>query len=399
MRAGGGMEYPTITIIDKTARSNFQTVIVHEAGHNWFYGMLGNNERDDAWLDEGLNTFYEKKTLGSLHPDSGIIARLSKLNENLLYYELAVSHNDQNLGQTSANFSKLNYGIDVYYKSALFLRWLEQYMGSQNFEKGIKDYFQQWKYKHPTAIDLREALQKQTTKSLGWFFDELIYTQKKIDYTFTKAKVNGNNTEIIVNNKSGIAAPVKINAFDHDNLIYEAWIPPFKGKESLTIPISNWTQLKIDSLIPDAKSTNDIYRRNALIHRYGLRLKLIGGLNTAERDKVYIAPALGYNQNNGLLGGILLHNLTLPETRFRFVLAPLFSFAANTFTGAASVGYMFYPKGKFRDILVQADAKTFHNNKIGLADEQSAFARYHKSALSATFHIREPDSSAPETEI
>jgi aminopeptidase N len=63
MNAGGGMEYPTITLIAKTAVGNLKTVIVHEAGHNWFYGMLGSNERDHAWMDEGMNTFYEQKTI------------------------------------------------------------------------------------------------------------------------------------------------------------------------------------------------------------------------------------------------------------------------------------------------------------------------------------------------
>ena len=57
MHAGGGMEYPTVTIIDKSANAQLRTTIVHEAGHNWFYGMLVSNERDHAWMDEVINTF------------------------------------------------------------------------------------------------------------------------------------------------------------------------------------------------------------------------------------------------------------------------------------------------------------------------------------------------------
>ena len=63
MKAGGGMEYPTVTIIDRSVSNvGLKSVIVHEAGHNWFYGILGTNERDHAWMDEGINSFYERKT-------------------------------------------------------------------------------------------------------------------------------------------------------------------------------------------------------------------------------------------------------------------------------------------------------------------------------------------------
>jgi hypothetical protein len=58
--AGGGMEYPNVTVIGNVeSKSILQTVIVHEVGHNWFYGLLGSNERAYPWMDEGINTFYE----------------------------------------------------------------------------------------------------------------------------------------------------------------------------------------------------------------------------------------------------------------------------------------------------------------------------------------------------
>ena len=67
MSAGGGMEYPNITVISKAdSKDMLEFVIMHEVGHNWFYGILGNNEREFTWLDEGLNEYsniryWEKK--------------------------------------------------------------------------------------------------------------------------------------------------------------------------------------------------------------------------------------------------------------------------------------------------------------------------------------------------
>ena len=68
MSAGGGMEYPNITVISRSGSEDLlEYVIMHEVGHNWFYGILGNNERDFTWMDEGLNEYsniryWEKST-------------------------------------------------------------------------------------------------------------------------------------------------------------------------------------------------------------------------------------------------------------------------------------------------------------------------------------------------
>jgi len=56
------MEYPNITVIgNASSKEELEVVIVHEVGHNWFYGILGSNERDHAWMDEGLNTLNEMR--------------------------------------------------------------------------------------------------------------------------------------------------------------------------------------------------------------------------------------------------------------------------------------------------------------------------------------------------
>ena len=72
--AGGGMEYPNITVIGTSDNDySLETVIVHEVGHNWFYGILGSNERDNAWMDEGLNTYIEIRYMEEKYGDKNII--------------------------------------------------------------------------------------------------------------------------------------------------------------------------------------------------------------------------------------------------------------------------------------------------------------------------------------
>ena len=397
LRAGGGMEYPTITVIDKSASSGLGVVMRHEAGHNWFYGMLGSNERDHAWMDEGINTFYEQKLTKYQKHDS-THRRKKGLDENSVYFERAATHTDQAIDQTSANFEKLNYGLDVYYKTALCLNWLEKYIGPEDFEKGMHDYYNTWHFHHPYPEDFKVCMQRNTAKPLGWFFDTILTTNKKIDFKILKARVNGGNTTITVRNNTGVSSPVLIDAYYKDSIAASAWKQPFSRTTTLSLPIATWRTLKVDDVIPDGKSANDVYRRNALFHHFGIQLRPLAALNLAEKDKLFISPAVGYNQYDGIMTGLLLHDLTLPENRFRFALAPLYSFETKSFVGAGSVGYVWYPENLFKEIMLQADGKTFHDNEIS----QSIYkihlnAGYTKIAPSLNFTFNEHNPLSPVT--
>ena len=74
LSAGAGMEYPNITVIGISGTDKaLETVIVHEVGHNWFYGQLGSNERDHPWMDEGINSYYEQRYLDEQYKDGRLI--------------------------------------------------------------------------------------------------------------------------------------------------------------------------------------------------------------------------------------------------------------------------------------------------------------------------------------
>ncbi len=143
MPAGGGMEYPTITVIASTRDADMvRTAIVHEVGHNWFYGMLGSNERNHPWMDEGINSFYEQKTA----PDKSAFTKLTggKDGNFLGYATMSATHDLLPANSDAAFFPEMNYGVDIYGKSAYMLAWLEAYMGEQKFEAAMKEYFTTW---------------------------------------------------------------------------------------------------------------------------------------------------------------------------------------------------------------------------------------------------------------
>ncbi len=73
-RAAGGMEYPTLftsgTNLGTTPDMHApESVTVHEAGHQFFYGLVGNNEFEAAWIDEGLNSYADSEVLKIVYGD------------------------------------------------------------------------------------------------------------------------------------------------------------------------------------------------------------------------------------------------------------------------------------------------------------------------------------------
>jgi len=383
MHAGGGMEYPTVTIIDKGSVGALHEVIVHEAGHNWFYGILGSMERDHAWMDEGINTFYEQKTSGRSTLDS--VKKGNKLNNQLtiaLLYEHMVRHEDEAIEQTSAQFTNINYGLDVYYKTAKGLQWLEQYMGEKDFKYAMQDYYKQWQFRHPSPEDLQKILSKHSNKNIDWFFTDFLTTAKKIDFAIGKVKRSEGGTSIWVNNKGNQNLPVVLKVYQKDSVLTTLVSEPFRGKKELSLSGNyNWDKIQIDPAIPDCNSRNNANSR-------GLALKLLGGINDKAKEQIYIAPTLGYNSSDGGMAGLILHNLSLPENRFKFIIAPMYGFKAKAMVGAGSVGYSWFPDNMFSEVLLQADVKHYHTGDLTAENLQEGFT---KVAPSILFTFKEPD--------
>jgi hypothetical protein len=163
----GGMEYPTITLIARDLNpTTLDNIIAHEIGHNWFYGILGSNEREHPWMDEGINSFYDARY------------KLSKYgrqpqSERLFFETHSITKTDQPIELPSEKFSESNYGLVVYYKTAEWMRYLESQLGTEEFNKAMQEYFRRWQYKHPQPEDLKKTMEESSGKNLDSVFSYL----------------------------------------------------------------------------------------------------------------------------------------------------------------------------------------------------------------------------------
>lgn len=161
---GGGMEYPMLATIDPTTdTAALKSVIIHEIGHNWFYGALASNERDHPWLDEGLNSYYERS---STRP-------LLKPLEEILLRHLYQSHNDQPITTASERFTPMKYAAIAYLKTAQWMELMEKTLGKTRFDQSMQNYFQRWKFKHPSPSDLLNSFQAHSDADLSYYFNLL----------------------------------------------------------------------------------------------------------------------------------------------------------------------------------------------------------------------------------
>ena len=180
----GGMEYPTITAISPTpTASALEFTIEHEVGHNWNYGILASNEREHPWMDEGINTYYDIRYHNEMHPSAPMLEMTSKggvmrkrLPDNpldLLYNTLVKEKIDQPIEGTSESYSNLNYGSIVYYKTGLWMKKLENYLGKETFDQAMHAYYEEWKFKHPYPDDFKRVVEKTSGRNVDSIFNLL----------------------------------------------------------------------------------------------------------------------------------------------------------------------------------------------------------------------------------
>ena len=171
----GGMEYPCITAITPmSTEKNLEDVIEHEVGHNWFQGMLANNEQAYPWFDEGINTYYDKwfdKELSRYRKSSKKKNSFQfKADDDIILQTFERLHLAQPLSTTAENLTEANYSLIAYEKGAQFMQLLEKELGREVFLKAMQQYFQQWKLKHPYPSDLKAVLEQVSGKNLDSVF-------------------------------------------------------------------------------------------------------------------------------------------------------------------------------------------------------------------------------------
>ena len=196
----GGMEYPTLFTsgtrwLAPTTTNGPEQVTVHEAGHQFFYGVIGNNEVEHAWLDEGLNTFATARVVDQYFPHSwerrffrGFlpwtftdIAWSRALDGSRLARYRTTARMDIQATPTFQYWPGSMFST-AYYKTTLWLHTLERFLGWDTLRQGMSDYYTRWKFAHPKPQDFFDRINEAAGEDLSWFFDQVHGDSAVFDY-------------------------------------------------------------------------------------------------------------------------------------------------------------------------------------------------------------------------
>jgi len=341
--AEDGMEYPMLTL-DGGGDPDYRGLLVHEIGHNWFYGQVGNNETYRAALDEGFTQYLTAYGMRKIDGDTVVeepsdnwyrkkFEKEKLVMDDEIYYGFmrsAMNYSDPRLNTHSDEFEKdYRDGFGhVYYKTATMLYNLEYVLGDTLFANALKHYFNQWQFCHPYFEDFRSSIIRYTKVDLNWFFDQWLESQKRIDYAITRVRKSDEKGKYILKfkRKGDMQMPLDFQVVDNNDSIHRFHVSnTWFSKETDATVLPKWTGFnhlnktyEAEITIPEGIKQVQIDPTNRLADVYMLDNSSKSNISIELDHQVYnrpdwhkyefaARPDLWYNGFDGMKFGIHLN--------------------------------------------------------------------------------------------
>ncbi|MEM7037959.1 MAG: M1 family metallopeptidase, partial [Bacteroidota bacterium] len=206
----GGMEYPMATLITgHRSLGSLVGVTVHELIHSWFQCVLATNEALYPWVDEGFTSYATHEVMAMLF--GGEITDEAHKGSYSSYFGIVRSNTQEPL-TTHADHYKTNktYGSNAYSKGTVFLHQLSYVVGQDALDRGLRRYFREWKFKHPTPDDFIRALEKESGLELDWYLEYWVNTTEVIDYGFGSVVSVDGETNVVLERIGKMPMPLVV---------------------------------------------------------------------------------------------------------------------------------------------------------------------------------------------
>ena len=243
-----GMEYPTLF----TAGSRWlaprdvtvpESVTIHEAGHQFFYGIVGTNEFEHAWMDEGMNQYAQGRVIETIgHPNRLVqryfgtfipwVIRDIRLQRATDVNRLNTYRPNAEADEQSSPSYRYWPGTSTtitYDKTALWLHTLERHLGWPTMQRIMFTYVDRWKFRHPKPADFFSIASEVSGQDLTWFFEQVHNSSNTFDYgiqdVVSQSIGDGKHRTTVVARRFGEATfPVDIvTTFDNGEKVKERW--------------------------------------------------------------------------------------------------------------------------------------------------------------------------------
>jgi len=278
----GGMEYPTFITGDtfwwapKGQKLFPEVVTEHEFGHQYWYAMVATNEFENAWLDEGINSYTEVKVCDSLYgKNTSMInwmgGQFGDTDFQRMEY-VGVAETDPLARASFTDMSFSSYGGVTYGKTATMLITLENIVGEDTLRRALHAYFMKYRFTHPTQEDFLRTVNEVAGQDLGWYWQQAVYGTQVLDYKVLKAEsvrvdwankdapeeqkgVTLYQTNVLLQRLGDFVFPVTAEVkFDNGETIREKWDGADRWKRFVYVKKTQVLSVEID---PDHQITMD----------------------------------------------------------------------------------------------------------------------------------------------
>lgn len=193
----GGMEYPMLIM----SGPGFG-VTDHETGHQWWPMMVGVNETEYGWMDEGFNSYMNIVSGAAF---KGQPPQLDSVGQS--YGETAGS-DDQGPMMWDANYAGPWYGYVTYAKAPMMLSMLGGIVGDTAVQRAMSAYATTWRFRHPSPWDYMFAMNRELDRDLGWFWYYWLFTTESVDGSIDSVVTRGRRSTVMVRESGEMPAPV-----------------------------------------------------------------------------------------------------------------------------------------------------------------------------------------------
>ncbi|RMF58477.1 MAG: M1 family peptidase, partial [Bacteroidetes bacterium] len=262
---GGGMEFPMITLIGGTRNDqSLFSVTYHEIGHMWFPMVVGQDEKQYTWMDEGLTSFNTNEGRAAFWQDDVWDPGRQS------YYFIAGSgrevepmrHADEYPVGSPARV------IASYNKPAVALHALRGLVGQERFFAAYREYARRWAYKHPQPYDLFNTFEDVLGQDLDWFWTSMFYTTWTLDQAVEAVEETAEGVQVTVQDRGLVPMPAPVRVTYADGTVVEETVPVdvwLCGETATTLRFKPGTVSRVEidpgRYLPDVDRTNNVWER------------------------------------------------------------------------------------------------------------------------------------------
>ncbi|MBT8326735.1 MAG: hypothetical protein KJP21_03365, partial [Bacteroidia bacterium] len=277
-------------------------------------------------MDEAINSFYDQNATKDTAQSKGLS------NEDFIEIvekDQLLTNENQPINLHSEEYTSMNYGVSIYGKGSRVFYHLRDYLGEDLFDKCMRNYYEEWKFKHPLPDDMHNSFEKTCGEDLDWFFQDLLSSSEKLDYGVEQRKGN----YFLVNN-GDVEAPMPIS-FSSNGVDRIIWMTaPAYGEKKIENLGIEYDDIRIDT----AGISFDLFPSNNEL-KEKLALKFGMGKDKPGVKEMYWLPTIGWNAYDKTMLGVMLHNYSFSNKPFQYHIMPMYSFNKNSLNGIAEVNY------------------------------------------------------------